>query len=113
MKRKSRLIFLSLFIFPVIAGIVLSDLAGSFQYSDIPFLLVFSLYIMFVIIQRSQSVLTFKLSLAFLIYMGLSYIPVGAAGTTERIGEWFYLLFVFGLVQYAKETLFFKRRIHR
>jgi hypothetical protein len=106
MKQKRSLIYLSLFLFPMIAGVVLLDLAGSLNYSDIPFLLTFSLYGIFIIIQRSHSNLTFRLAIFLLMYAGLSYIPVGAARTTERISEWFYLFFVFGLMQYMKEIWF-------
>jgi hypothetical protein len=103
MKRKNSLILLSLFLFPMIAGVVLFDLAGGFNFSDLPFLLAFLLYGIFVLFQRSGSKVAFGLALLFLIYTGLSYVPAGTARTTERFGEWFYLFFVFGLIQYAVE----------
>ena len=63
MKKKRSLIYVSLFLFLMIAGVVLLDLAGSSNYSDIPFLLVFSLYAIVIIIQQSQSALTFRLAI--------------------------------------------------
>jgi hypothetical protein len=81
------------------------DLAGTFNYSDLPFLFAFTIYIIFVLIQRTQSKAAFIVALLLLIYTGLSYLPTGASPTTERFGEWLYLFFVFGLIQYGKETL--------
>lgn len=104
MKHRNKLIFPSLFLIPVIAGIILVDLAGTFNYSDLPFLFAFVVYIVFVLIQRSQSKLTFSITMLLLIYTGLSYIPTGPSVITERFGEWFYLFFFFGLVQYIKEV---------
>jgi predicted membrane channel-forming protein YqfA (hemolysin III family) len=83
---------------------VFADLAGTFNFSDIPFAIVFLLYILFIIIQRTNSKAAFLVSLLFFILMGLSYIPTATGKITERLGEWFYLFFVFGLVQYTSES---------
>lgn len=104
MKRDNRIILMSLFIIPLIFGVVFVDLAGVFSFSDMPFAIAFILYILFVIIQHPKSNVSFTLALSLLIWMGLSYIPTGAGIVTERIGEWFYLFLVFGLVQSARET---------
>lgn len=80
------------------------DLATTFSYSDLPFVLAFVMYILFVVIQRSSSRGTFIMVLYLLILMGLSYVKTGPGAITERFGEWFYLFFVFGLIQYIKEA---------
>jgi hypothetical protein len=101
---KNKFIYISFFLVPCIAGILLLDLAGVFNYGDIPFVLAFILYGLFVIIQRSSSNVTFRIALTLLLYVCLSYIPSGASQITERFGEWFYLSFFFGLAQYIVET---------
>lgn len=100
---RHRLIFPSLVLIPVIAGVLFADIAVAFNYSDLPFLIAFVIYTVFILIQRSRSSLTFSIAMLLLIYMGLSYIPTGASRVTERFGEWFYLFFLFGLIQYAIE----------
>jgi hypothetical protein len=104
MHRNKKLILFSLFLIPVAAAIVFLDLSGLFGYSDVPFALAFTIYFVFVLIQKTSSRISFFLSLLFVIYMGLSYMPTGAGQITERFGEWFYLFFVFGLIQYCKEA---------
>ena len=104
MKIINKLIFPSLLIIPFMFGIIFIDLVGTFFFSDVPFALVLALYLIFVLIQRAKSRTTFVFVLFFIIWMGLSYIPTGAGQTTERVGEWFYLFFVFGLIQYAIES---------
>lgn len=104
MKNRNKIIFPSLLLIPAMACVIYMDLAGTFGYTDLPFLLAFALYIVFVLIQQSQSRLTFVIAILLLIYTGLSYVPAGAAVLTERFGEWFYLYFVFGLIQYCRET---------
>jgi len=94
----------TLFFIPLIFAIVFADLAGVFSYTDMPFFLVFLLFIAYVITQKSTSKAAFLFSLFFLVWMWLSYIPTGAGKVTERIGEWFYLFFVFGLIQYGYEV---------
>ncbi len=104
MKRTKALTTISLFLIPLIIGVVFVDLSGTFSYSDLPFAIAFLLYITFVFLQRAKSRTAFIMSLFFLAWMGLSYVPTGASVLTERIGEWFYLFFVFGLIQYNKEV---------
>ena len=103
-KRNKFAILFSFALIPIIFGILFVDLAGTFSYSDVPFVLAFVIYILFVIIQRSSSRGTFIMTLYLLILMGLSYVKTGPGAITERFGEWFYLFFVFGLIQYAKEA---------
>ncbi len=104
MKRSSWLIVFSLFLISLTIAVVYADVAGTFSYSDIPFVLAFSLYMLFVVIQKSSCRASFLMALFLLLVVGLSYIPTGPSVVTERFGEWFYLFFVFGLIQYFKET---------
>lgn len=104
MKKSKPLILLSLFTLFLIAIVVFADLAEVFRYSDLPFFIAFFLYGIVTLIQLSSSRTSFILSLLFLLYTGLSYIPTGPSRTTERFAEWFYLFFVFGLVQYGREV---------
>lgn len=103
-KRNKFAILFSLALIPLIFGILFVDLAGTFSYSDLPFVFAFSVYMLFVFIQGSTSKATFIMTLYLLIIMGLSYVQTGPGVITERFGEWFYLFFVFGLVQYTKEA---------
>lgn len=105
MKRTNTwVVAISLVIIPLTAGVVFADLAGLFSYSDTPFAVAFLLYTVFLIVQHTKSKTTFNFAFFLLIWMVLSYIPTGAGRITERIGEWFFLFFVFGLVQYTKEA---------
>lgn len=104
MQKPSLLIIVSLCLIPVIAGIVVLDLAGTFSFSDVPFGLAFLTFIVFVIIQKGTSKLPFVGALYFLITMGLSYVQTAASATTERLGEWFYLFFLLGILTYTKEA---------
>ena len=103
MRRNKYIILFSLCLIVVMAAILFLDLAGVFGYSDLPFLLAFFVYAIFIIIQRSTSRLSFGVALLMLLYMGLSYIPTATSRTTERFGEWFYLFFFFGMLQYCRE----------
>lgn len=102
--RKNKFIYISYFLATCIAVILLLDLAGVFRYGDLPFVMAYSLYCLFVYIQKSASKVTFSIAIVLLGYMALSYIPAGASQVTERFGEWFYLFFLFGLIQYVKEV---------
>lgn len=104
MEKTKPFIFASLFLIPLIFGIIFVDVASTFGYSDVPFVLGFFVYLLFVFIQRSTSKQAFALSLFFLLWMGLSYVPTGPGMVTERIGEWFYLFFIFGIGQYSIES---------
>lgn len=81
----------------ILLTIIFLDIAGAFSHSDLPFLAVF---LTFSLGRKG----TFAFALFLLAWMGLSYIPTGAGAVTERIGEWFYLFFVFGLIQYGYEV---------
>jgi len=104
MKRNRWLIYVSLLLLPLVVGVILVDLAGTFSFSDAPFAIALALYTVFVLMQRAKSNSTFLITIFFLILMGLSYIPTGPGPVTERIGEWFYLFFLYGLIQYLWET---------
>ncbi len=94
---------LSLFLLAVLFCIVFADMGGAFNYSDIPFALVFVVYLLHVFWERTHGKMAFALALFFLFWMGLSYIPTGAGQITERMGEWFYLFFVLGVIQSSLE----------
>lgn len=83
---------------------LLADLAGFFNYTDLPFVIAFLFYFLFLYIQKGTSKISFGMALCFLIFMGLSYIPTGAGRITERMGEWLYLFLVAGLIQYTQEA---------
>lgn len=104
MKRTKGLIVFSFLLFSSIFGIIFIDLAGVFSFSDIPFFLSIILITFFFVIQRFSSKMPFLLSLYFLIIMGLSYIISGVGYITERLGEWFYIYFLIGLIQYTVES---------
>jgi len=110
MRKNNILILYSLFLIPLIAVVLFLDLSAVFNYSDTPFIIGFLLYGIIAIIQKSSSKMTFSLIFALLLYMGISYLPTGPSRTTERIGEWFYVFFVFGLIQYIQEVWFPKKR---
>lgn len=95
---------LSSFLIPIIFGIVFADVAGTFSQSDLAFVLGLFFYFLFVFLQKSSSKTAFGFALFFLIWMGLSYVPTGAGVVTERMGEWFFLFFLLGLIQYFRET---------
>lgn len=76
----------------IIATVVFLDLAGTFSYSDIPFLALLLTFLM-------GRKITFSISLFLLAWTFLSYIPTGAGAVTERIGEWFFLFLICGLIQ--------------
>jgi hypothetical protein len=104
MQRNRWLIYLSLLIIPIIIGIYCLDIIGNYSFSDTPFAIALVLYLIFTFIQRPSCKYAFGMSLLFLIVMGISYIPTGEGKMTERTGEWFYLFFVFGLIQYIREA---------
>ncbi len=107
---RSGLIFFSLFLLLAIPAVVFMDIAGTFSFTDRAFLFGFSVYALFVLIQKTGSRASFGISFTLLFWMGLSYIPTGASIVTERIGEWFFLFFLFGLIQYTKEVWFLKTK---
>ena len=104
MKNHKYLILFSYVLLLTIFGIVFLDFAGVFNYSDDPFFIAFFLYALFIFIQKGTSRLSFIITIYFLTLMGLSYVPTGPGRVTERIGEWFYLFFVCGLIHNAEEA---------
>lgn len=104
MGKNKHLVLFSFLLGFVFMGIVFADLAGIFSFSDQAFLYGFLVYGIVVLMQRTTSKLSFFIVLSLLLWMGLSYIPTGPGKITERIGEWFYLFFLFGLLQYTHEA---------
>ncbi len=87
----------------VIIGIMYTDLLYKFGNRDIPFILVLVLYTLFVRVGKFSSKITISVSCVLVICMGVAYAMQGPVRLTERIGEWFYLFFVFSLIQYIYE----------
>lgn len=102
--KRSKYILFSFFVLLMVFLTIIADFAGFFNYSDVPFVIAFLFYFLFLFIQKGTSKISFGIVLCFLVFMGLSYIPTGAGRITERMGEWFYLFFVVGLIQYVKEA---------
>jgi hypothetical protein len=84
-------------------AIFFSDLMYKFGNYDTPYLFVFTLYTIWILIFRFTSRLTFFIVLTLVVCMSVSYVQNGSIRLTERIGEWLYLFFLFGLAQYFKE----------
>jgi 2-polyprenyl-3-methyl-5-hydroxy-6-metoxy-1,4-benzoquinol methylase len=105
MKRNRWIMLISLFLVPLLFGVFITDLAGAFSFSDVPFAIALVLYILFIILQRSTSKTTFFITILFLLLMGLMYVPTGSGSITERIGVWFCVFFLLAMVQYRIETL--------
>ncbi len=103
MKINKHLYLVSILFLLSVFGVFFLDLARIFKFSDFSFSLASFLYILFILFNRSTSKLTFYISLFIVFFMGISYLQNGFDTITERIGEWLYIFFVFGLVQYAKE----------
>lgn len=104
MAGKNRLAVSGIILFVPMIGIVVADLLYKFGNYDTPFLLALCIYALFYFIQKSSSRLTFGIVLILVLCMAMSYIVFGEYRLTERIGEWFYLFFVFGLIQYIREA---------
>lgn len=102
--KRSKYILWSFFVLLMVFLTIVADFAGLFNYSDLPFAIAFLFYFLFLFLQKGTSKVSFSMALCFLVFMGLSYIPTGAGRITERMGEWLYLFFVAGLIQYAKEA---------
>lgn len=104
MKRPKFLILLSFLLIPTVMGIYCFDLLGGFNFADKAFVIALAIYSIFIFIQHSTSKFTFVLSLFFLVIMGLYYVPSGVVPKTERMGEWFYVFFLTGLIHSLKEV---------
>lgn len=100
---------ISLMLIIGIAIMIIADLRYSFGNYDTAFVTVLLLDILYLFIHRSTK---FNVLLAVLLVVGMSisYIHSGSIRLTERMGEWFYIFFVFGLIQYGKETFFGKNK---
>ena len=98
-----------LLLIPVIVGIMVMDLQYRFGNSDLPFFLAIGAYILFVVLSRVQSKTTIKIVLCTVLVMGVNYMDSGASRSTERLGEWFYIYFLIGFVQYFIEALLMNR----
>lgn len=75
------------------------DLVPVFNYQDISFVLFCALYTVFLYMQKAKSSLSFYIAFYFLVLMGLSYIPTAASRTTERFGEWFFVMLAYAMIQ--------------
>lgn len=109
MKKNKILHILSWILVFLMIFIVITDLRYKFGNYDTPFMLEFVLYVLYVFIKRTASKLSFGIVLLFILSMGVSYMLFGSARLTERMGEWFYLYFLFGLLQYSKEIWLTKK----
>ncbi len=92
--------------FLIIFIIFILDMLYLFGNHDNPFIISAMLYIFLVMYKKISSKATFFFVLFFLFFMGASYIYRGPFRTTERIGEWFYIFFLIGMIQYAYESFF-------
>lgn len=90
--------------FITIIAIFFNDLNYQFGNYDTPFLWAFSVYFLWVLIFRITSRVTFFIILVLVVGMGISFVQNGSIRFTERIGEWLYLFFIFGLIQYFREV---------
>jgi hypothetical protein len=97
-------ILLSLVIIAAIIITIIRDLMYLFGNYDTPFIVVFILFTALMYLLRLSSKVTFYIVLLFIVFMGNFYIQYGPIRITERSGEWFYLFFVFGLLQYIREA---------
>lgn len=79
------------------------DIGGVFAYNDPAFFLFFLCYGFFTFLNKPGSTFSFILSFWFLFLMSLSFIPTSVGRTTERFGEWFFLMFLFSLLYRIKE----------
>lgn len=104
MTKRNAVLLLSALLPCIIAILIGADLMGKFGNSDTAFAAAMSLYILYTFRKRLPSSVTFSIVILFVIGMGISYMMQGSERLTERFGEWFYLFFLFGLVQYFYET---------
>jgi hypothetical protein len=77
----------------IILGIFLTDLKGWFLLSDLSFFLALIVYMLFL---RKWAL---AISLFFLAVMSYFFIRTGISNRVERVGEWFYIFFVIGVIQ--------------
>ncbi len=79
------------------------DVKHFFSFSDVAFIVAICTYVFFINLERYSSKFTFILTIYFVLIMGVSYLQNGFDTITERIGEWFYIFFAIGLIQYSRE----------
>jgi len=91
-----------------ILGFILADLHYMFGNYDTPFIVAFGLYVLVVFFRHASSKVSFICASILVLCMGILYGVYGPIRITERTGEWFYLFFLMGIIQYAKETWFAK-----
>jgi hypothetical protein len=104
MKRNNWRAPVSLLLLLAVLGVVFADAVALFGYPDISFVVVFLLYFGSILAQKRGSRISFVYALLILLIMTCSYVLIGVVKITERLGEWFYLFFVFGLIQYTREA---------
>ncbi|MCX8009193.1 MAG: hypothetical protein N3A54_05865 [Patescibacteria group bacterium] len=93
----------------LIVIVFLLDMLYKFGNYDIPFIVVFLAYFMLIHFAKLTSKITFLIIISLTILMGYFYIQQGAFRLTERIGEWFYVFLIVGIVQYAYEVFVIKK----
>lgn len=91
-------LMIRLFCILAIIIIISADLFYIFGNYDTPFYLVIILYFINIFIKKASSFLAFILVLFCVVSIGFSYNILGTVRFTERIGEWFYILLLLGLL---------------
>jgi len=87
----------------IIVGIIAADLFYTFGNYDTPFVIAFSIYVLSVMVRRVSSRTAFTIALFFVVLMSYFYMRQGSVRLSERLGEWFYLFFISGLIHYGLE----------
>jgi hypothetical protein len=108
-KRNNIIQIFSFLLLPILIGIMLKDLMYTFGNYDTPFIVGIGIYFVFCLIAHASSRWTFGLVSLLVVCMGISYMIMGPYRRTERLGEWVYLFFVFGLIQYTIEAIHEKK----
>lgn len=84
----------------VIAALIAIDVTEAFTFSDVPFLIGFVIYTIAVRKAHADFRWSFGITCLLLLLAWCFYIPTGAGIVTERLAVWFYLFFLYGLIQY-------------
>lgn len=95
----------------ILGIIILADLFYKFGNYDTPFFFVFLILLLLLLKNLITSRSIFIVSFVLLLSMGTSYIQVGGARLTERLGEWFFIVFVFGLLASTIEYVKVRNRV--
>ncbi len=106
MEKKNKLTTIIPIIFTVVAvAAFVLDLMYKFGNHDTPFIISLISTVLVLYIRKASYKYVFGLALAIVSCMGMAFVFFGSLRLTERLGEWFFLLFVLGLIHYcfAKE----------